>query len=511
MRPIRPGIDREKARLRAMVQIPALTLLVLCVLWITILMRLQVEKASVVRDTQDAARTIARSLQTHTLKTIHDVDVIALLIKYGYETAPLTFDLARYQAYGLITADTALQVTIVGANGHVLASTLPFKGIVDLSDREHFAVHRTDPAKGLFISRPVIGRVSKQWSIQATRRLDTPDGRFGGVIVISENPAYLTDGFYNSAALGRYGMIAVISHHGFTLSRRAGEAPSTTGGALLDNYTSVARAPVATVIDPVDHIERIVASSTIDRYGLTVVAGLSLDEALDDYYRMRRVYVTMAAVISALLIGFAARIMSLVSKLHKRKDELRRLSETDRLTGLYNRGRIKDLLHEAAAAPDAGGKVAAIFVDLDNFKQLNDTYGHQCGDEVLTVLAERLRMAVGEHGAIGRLGGDEFLVVVQAPDAREAGTRNAEAIAQALGVDLTVRGKPYLMRASLGLAVLGHNDTADDLVRKADHAMYEAKKCGRGERVTTWHAFDDAYCNLQRHGEGIDVEQKSPA
>ena len=494
-----------------MVQIPALTLLVLCVLWITILMRLQVEKASVVRDTQDAARTIARSLQTHTLKTIHDVDVIALLIKYGYETAPLTFDLARYQAYGLITADTALQVTIVGANGHVLASTLPFKGIVDLSDREHFAVHRTDPAKGLFISRPVIGRVSKQWSIQATRRLDTPDGSFGGVIVISENPAYLTDGFYNSAALGRYGMIAVISHHGFTLSRRAGEAPSTTGGALLDNYTSVARAPVGTVVDPVDHIERIVASSTIDRYGLTVVAGLSLDEALDDYYRMRRVYVTMAAVISALLIGFAARIMSLVSKLHKRKDELRLLSETDRLTGLYNRGRIKDLLHEAAAAPDAGGRVAAIFVDLDNFKQLNDTYGHQCGDEVLTVLAERLRMAVGEHGAIGRLGGDEFLVVVQAPDAREAGTRNAEAIAQALGVDLTVRGKPYLMRASLGLAVLGHNDTADDLVRKADHAMYEAKKCGRGERVTTWHAFDDAYCSLQRHGEGIDVEQKSTA
>jgi predicted signal transduction protein with EAL and GGDEF domain len=67
------------------------------------------------------------------------------------------------------------------------------------------------------------------------------------------------------------------------------------------------------------------------------------------------------------------------------------------------------------------------------------------------------------------------------------------------------------MRASLGLAVLGHNDTADDLVRKADHAMYEAKKCGRGERVTTWHAFDDADCSPQRHGEGIDVEQKSAA
>lgn len=491
MRPIRPGIDGQKARLRALVQIPALTLLVLCVLWITILVRLQIEKSAVLRDTQDAARTIARSLQIHTLKTIHDVDVIALLIKYGYETAPLAFDLARYQAYGLITADTALQVTVVGANGHVLGSTLPFKGVVDLSDREHFLVHRSNPQTGLFISRPVIGRVSKQWSIQATRRIDDPDGRFGGVVVISENPAYLTDGFYNSAALGRHGLIAVISKQGFTLSRRAGEAPSTTGGPTLDRYRHTSHAPVATMVDPVDHIERVVAGSTVDRYGLAVVAGLSLDEALDDYYHMRRVYVTMAAVISAMLLGFAVWIMALVSTLHRRKDELRRLAQTDRLTGLYNRGRIKDVLHDAVAAPGACGNVAAIFVDLDNFKQLNDSYGHQCGDRVLTVVADRLRAAVGEHGATGRLGGDEFLVVIEARDALDAGMARAEAIAAALAADVSVHGKPYVIRASLGLAVLGAGDTASDLVRKADQAMYEAKRCGRGVRATTWHAWTE--------------------
>jgi GGDEF domain-containing protein len=85
----------------------------------------------------------------------------------------------------------------------------------------------------------------------------------------------------------------------------------------------------------------------------------------------------MALIISFILIGFSLWIMALVAKLLKGKEELRRLSETDRLTGLFNRGRIKDLLHRAVSSPDASGRVAAIFVDLDNFKQLNDTHGHQ--------------------------------------------------------------------------------------------------------------------------------------
>jgi len=479
----RSGVDGRRARLRAFALIPVLTLLVLCVLWVTILVRLHIEKATVLRDTHDAASTLARSLKSHTLKTIHDVDTIALLIKYGYETSPQNFDLARYQAYGLITADTALQVTLVGADGHVLDSTLPFSGVVDLSDREHFRVHQSNPNVGLFVSRPVIGRVSKQWSVQGTRRIDRPDGSFGGVVVISENPAYLTDGFYNSAALGQHGLITVISRHGFTLSRRAGEAPSTAGGPLPDSYNGILRSRDGIVVDPVDHVERIVASQTIDRYGLMVVAGLSVDEALDDYYRMRQVYVSMAAAISVILIGFAAWIMALVSKLLHGKEELRRLSETDRLTGLFNRRRIEDLLNHAVAAPRASGNVAVIFVDLDNFKQLNDTCGHQRGDAVLTLLAGRLRTIVGDRGATGRLGGDEFLVVLEAEDAWDAAAETAADIEQALAMPIDMQDERFVMRASLGIAVLAPGDNADDLVRKADQAMYEAKERSRAHHA----------------------------
>jgi diguanylate cyclase (GGDEF)-like protein len=221
-----------------------------------------------------------------------------------------------------------------------------------------------------------------------------------------------------------------------------------------------------------------------------VVAGLSVDEALDDYYKMRRVYVTMALVISVILVGFASWIMALVAKLLKGKEALRRLSETDKLTGLFNRGRIKDLMHQAVASPDASGRVAVIFVDLDNFKQLNDAHGHQAGDEALVILADRVRPAVGARGATGRLGGDEFLVIVGAARAGEIATQTVEDIAQALAMAISVGGKPHIMRASLGVAVLAQDDTADDLVRKADDAMYEAKECGRASATTTWRAYD---------------------
>lgn len=468
---------------RAFVLLPALTVLILAVLWVTILARLHVEKSAVLHDTRVAARTVASALDTHTRKTIHDVDTIALLVKYGYESSPQTFDLKKYQAYGLITADTALQVTLAGADGHVITSTIPFTGSVDLSDREHFRVHRDNPDTGLFISRPVIGRISRQWSIQATRRINRPDGSFGGVVIVSENPAYLTDGFYTSAALGDHGMIAVLSKSNFMLSRRAGDAPSRTGETMPVGYLDPNQNNDE-FVDPIDRVERIVATHTVKPYGLTVVAGLSVDEALDDYYRMRRVYVTMASVISVILVGLATWILALIAKLLTGREQLRRLAHTDRLTGLSNRGCIMDLLEEAVAAPDAVGRIAVIFVDLDGFKALNDTFGHHLGDAILIEIARRLTEVTYGDGEVGRLGGDEFLVVVTGGDVNETVAGIVKGITFALEWPIDVQGNEYRVRASLGVAVLQPGDRAEDLVKRADRTMYDAKEHSRTHRAS---------------------------
>ncbi|WP_227245458.1 sensor domain-containing diguanylate cyclase [Paraburkholderia caribensis] len=469
-----------KAPHRAFILLPALTVLILAVLWVTILMRLRVEKAAVLHDARVAAGTVASALDTHTLKTIHDVDTIALLVKYGYESSPDTFDLKKYQAYGLITADTALQVTLAGADGHVIASTIPFSGAIDLSDRKHFRVHRERPDVGLFLSEPLIGRISRQWSIQATRRINRPDGGFGGVVIVSENPAWLTDGFYTSAALGEHGMIAVLSDRGSMLSRRAGGAPSRTGESLPTGYVDP-RGNDDMFTDPIDRVERIVARREVKRYGLTVMAGLSVAETLDDYYRMRRVYVTMASVISAILVGLSTWIAALILKLLKGRAQLHRLAHTDRLTGLSNRGCIMDRLEEAVAAPDAAGRVAVIFVDLDRFKELNDTFGHHLGDTILADIARRLMEVAQGRAQVGRLGGDEFLLVIE--DGAALAPQVADAITAALEAPVSVHGNAYRVCASLGIAVLQPGERAEDLVKSADRVMYDAKELGRANRA----------------------------
>ncbi|WP_313064290.1 sensor domain-containing diguanylate cyclase [Paraburkholderia sp. LEh10] len=478
------GFDRGRLPHRAFILLPALTVLILAVLWVTILMRLRVESAAAMHDARVAARTVASALDTHTLKTIHDVDTIALLVKYGYESSPETFDLKKYQAYGLITADTALQVTLAGADGHVIASTIPFTGAVDLSDRQHFRVHRERADVGLFISQPLIGRISRQWSIQATRRINRADGSFGGAVIVSEDPAWLTGGFYTSAALGEHGMIAVLSRHGYMLSRRAGDMHSRAGGALPTAY--VGPLPTDDVfVDPIDHVERIVATREVKRYGLTVMAGLSVAEALDDYYKMRRVYVTMAAVVTVILVGLSTWIGALIRKLLKGKEELRRLAHIDRLTGLSNRGCIMDLLEEAVAAADAAGRVGVIFVDLNRFKELNDTFGHHLGDAILAEIARRLKDVTQGRAQVGRLGGDEFLVVIDDEAASTSAPAIAADITAALEAPVSVHGNDYRVCASLGVAVLQSGERAADLVRTADLMMYGAKERSRTSRAAS--------------------------
>jgi diguanylate cyclase (GGDEF)-like protein len=478
------GSDKGIAPQRAFVLLPVLSVLILAVLWITILERLRVEKDAALNDARLAARTEASALETHTLKTIHDVDEIARLIKFGYESSPTTFDITKYQAYGLVTADTALQVTIVDANGRVIVSTIPFSGEVNLGDREHFRVHREHADVGLFLSHPVIGRISRQPAIQATRRINRPDGSFGGVVVVSENPAWLTDGFYTNAALGEHGMIAVLSRRGFILSRRAGNAPSQSGDASPDGYLA-ARNISDDSIDPIDQVERIVATGEVKPYGLMVVAGLSVTEALDDYSKMRRVYLTMATVISVILVGLSMWITALIRKLIEGKEALRQAAHTDRLTGLPNRACIMDRLEAATARPNATGQVAVIFMDLDRFKELNDAFGHHLGDAILVEVSRRLDEATRRCARVGRLGGDEFLVIVEDEYAHKAASQLAACITSGLETPIIVCGSEYSVRASLGVAVLRSGERAADVVKAADRAMYVAKERNRTSRLSS--------------------------
>ncbi len=171
---------------------------------------------------------------------------------------------------------------------------------------------------------------------------------------------------------------------------------------------------------------------------------------------------------------------TLTSALARLRDEerLRHEAVHDPLTGLANRVLLRDRLELALARSERGGGTTGVMVvDLDNFKHVNDSYGHPAGDSVLTELSRRMRAAVRPSDTVARLGGDEFVAVCEDVDEHSAlalGRRLQAAIRR----PITVGGVNQRMSASIGIA-LGQTDP-DALLRDADVAVYRAKADGRG-------------------------------
>ena len=161
-----------------------------------------------------------------------------------------------------------------------------------------------------------------------------------------------------------------------------------------------------------------------------------------------------------------------------------KLSRTDPLTGIANRTTLKQGLEQMLA--QSRSRIALIWIDLDHFKEINDTLGHAAGDLVLNEVAQSLTRMTAESGIVARFGGDEFIVIQTAPNA-EAALMIGDGIRVAMNKPVNVNGTLVDVSASVGLAVAEAGTlSADDLLRHADMALYEAKSMGRN-CVTMFH------------------------
>ena len=169
----------------------------------------------------------------------------------------------------------------------------------------------------------------------------------------------------------------------------------------------------------------------------------------------------------------------------KHDRDIRRMAYTDPLTGLANRLSFRELLDDRLLTlHGSGGELALLFVDLDDFKRVNDTLGHEAGDEVLSQLSARLRLTLERLGAenadIARFGGDEFIVLYMAEDIRAASARLAEALIEEIQRPLVLNGRQVFLGASVGITMFPFDAYhAGQLLKNADIAMYQAKVAGK--------------------------------
>ena len=170
-----------------------------------------------------------------------------------------------------------------------------------------------------------------------------------------------------------------------------------------------------------------------------------------------------------------------ISQLKDSERQLQQLAHYDQLTRLPNRHLINERLAQSLRrARRRQQRLAVIFLDVDSFKNINDSFGHEAGDRLLTTTAERLRDVLRENDAVGRIGGDEFLVVLEDVSIAEDVTPIAEKIIGALRLPITFDRNEVSVSASLGISIYPEDgQSADVLMRNADAAMYSAKEQGR--------------------------------
>jgi len=192
------------------------------------------------------------------------------------------------------------------------------------------------------------------------------------------------------------------------------------------------------------------------------------------------------------------RLEQAVLQLSVLQEQLHHQAYHDPLTGLANRTLFTDKVREALNA--SRGEVAVLFIDLDDFKTVNDSLGHSAGDELLMSVAARLRACLRPEDVVARLGGDEFAVMVEdGGNAEDASTGVARRIMDAFVMPLAVGSESVAVYVSVGIAIgAGRDATSEELIRDADVAMYKAKSAGKN-RFQVFHPSMGAAV-LERHG-----------
>lgn len=451
-------------------------------------------------DARQSANNLSLALVTDIERTINVYDLSIQAVSDGLkvpgiaDVSPTIRNMALFDHAA--TAEFFGSLLVVDKNGDIVAdSTSITPHSFNLSDRRHFLVHKNDPNIGLYISRPIQARLfnSNPYIITLSRRLNEPDGGFGGIIVGSLRVAYFQHLFGN-LDLGPHGSVTLMRDD-FRVIARQPLNPDDIDSDLSNAPISAAikQAPSGELVGyaGLDHVRRFYLYRRVGDFPLTLDVALSVDDIYAKWRAKAELTAALLAILCSATIGLCImlrrelyRRIETEACLNRAIEQISHLAATDGLTGLANRRTFDAALdQEWRRAIREETPVALLMMDADCFKQFNDTYGHQQGDQVLRVIAGCVQSTIRRPGDIAaRYGGEEFVVLL--PSTEAAG---AAVIAERIRVAVAARGIEHahspmgIVTISLGVAVCypRHAEPPGVLIAAADDALYEAKMAGR--------------------------------
>ena len=328
-------------------------------LWIVTVFLVRSDRANEIRDEYKNNANLARAFGEHTDRTLRNVDQILLFVKYQYEHGGITLDVAELIRNGAVDRENRLfnSVGVIDERGDLVGSGAGFKP-VNFADRQIFTVHVAEDSHQLYVGAPVLGRLTGKPTIVMTRRINLPDGSFGGVAYASVDPDYFSN-FYRQVDLGRLGVVTMVGRDGIVRARRSSDdadigqnvESSPTFRRWMDsdsgNHLSTSR---------VDGVPRFFTFRTVGDYPFMVVVGTAESEVLADHYLRARSYYWAAGAMSAVILVLAPWLI--VSILRRSRDAAKRKgAELDLGESEARRASIVDSAMDAIVTVDAEHKI----------------------------------------------------------------------------------------------------------------------------------------------------------
>lgn len=380
-------------------------------------------------------------------------------------------------------------IHLAAADGTLSALGAPLPEVKrEIGDEDYFRAAVGGETRQHNIGTPAASGSNGFWQIPLAHRLSRQTKAGAALVATIQLPALLAH--YEELRLRPDGAVALLRRDGRLLARAPHDerliGESLAGGQLYREFLPRAERGFGRIErTATDAMDKYVGYSVLDDLPLVVVVSAAVDDVLAPWRRQTIAVGLLAALLSAALLVAARRLARTLGRLSARNAELELLATNDALTGVGNRRHFLSLLqHEFARARRNQLPLSLLVLDLDFFKQINDGYGHAAGDEALYAFARAGSGCLRDMDAIGRLGGEEFGVLLPNTQVEQA-QAVAERIRKAVDrIAIPSEFGTVRFTASIGVTQSEVDDASiDKLLARADAALYTAKAAGRNRVI----------------------------